>query len=113
MFFYGVNRKVSYRLQIYVNTKEYVVGSIQPCLNCASAVKNYGATKLMEVCQACGVCEPGAFDRPDTNGESSKFQDSEQCDSRVQMDWFSDFTTNWNNYKVNFIFTVPCIVTLY
>ena len=75
MVLYGINRKVSYRLQIYVNSKQYVVGSIRPCLNCASAVKNYGATKLMEVCRACGVCEPGAFDGPDTNGENCKFQD--------------------------------------
>ena len=59
-----------------MNTKQYVVGSVQPCVNCASAVKNYGATKLMEVCRACGVCEPGAFDGPDTNGENCKFQDS-------------------------------------
>ena len=69
---YGVNRNISCRLQIYVNTKQYVVGSIKPCLNCASVVKNYGANKLMEVCRACGVCEPGAFDIPDTNGENCK-----------------------------------------
>jgi hypothetical protein len=51
---------------------------MQPCLNCASAVKNYGATKLMEVCRACGVCEPGAFDGPDMQEENGKFQDSEE-----------------------------------
>lgn len=61
-----------------MNTKQSVSESMQPCLNCASAVKNYGATKLMEVCRACGVCEPGAFDGPDMQEENGKFQDSEE-----------------------------------
>jgi hypothetical protein len=61
---------------MYVNTKQRVIKSIQPCLNCASAVKNYGANKLMEVCRACGVCEPGAFDAPDREEKNSKLQGS-------------------------------------
>jgi hypothetical protein len=39
-------------------------------------MKIYGATKLKEVCRACGVCEPGAFDAPDVQEENGKFQDS-------------------------------------
>jgi hypothetical protein len=70
------NHNVLHQLQIYVNTKQSVSGSIQPCVNCAFAVKNYGANKLMEVCRACGVCEPGAFDTPDMQEENCKFQDS-------------------------------------
>jgi hypothetical protein len=79
---------------MYANTKEYVIGSLQPCLNSASAVKNYGATKLMEVCRACGVCEPGDSDGPDTNGENCKFQDLKTCDSTAHKNWCTDFTTN-------------------
>ena len=78
MKLHSVNHNVSHRLQIYVNTKESVSGSIQPCMNCAFAVKNYGANKLMEVCRACGVCESRAFDAPDMQKENGKFQDSEE-----------------------------------
>ena len=61
-----------------MNTKQSVSGSLQPCVNCACAVKDYGATKLMEVCRACGVCEPGAFDAPEMQKEDGKFQYSEE-----------------------------------
>jgi len=47
-------------------------------MSCASAVKNYGATKLMEVCRACGVCEPGASDALHMQKENGKFQHSEE-----------------------------------
>lgn len=53
-----------------------MIESVQPCVNGASAVKNYGAAKLMEVCRACGVCEPGDIDGPDSSEENcSKFYD--------------------------------------
>jgi hypothetical protein len=72
------NHNVSRHLQIYINTKQGVSESVQPCMNCASAVKNYGATKLIEICQACGVCEPGTHDAPDTQEENGKFRDLEE-----------------------------------
>jgi hypothetical protein len=47
-------------------------------MNRAAAMKNYGATKLVEVCRACGVCEPGAFDGSDTQKGNGKSRDSEE-----------------------------------
>jgi hypothetical protein len=52
-------------------------------MNRAAAVKNYGITKLVEVCRTCGVCEPGAFAAPDTQEENGKFRDSEEKVKKV------------------------------
>jgi hypothetical protein len=60
-------------------------------MNRATAMKNYGATKLVEVCRACGVCEPGAFDAPETKKENDgKSRDSEEklkqvCQQRKRL----------------------------
>jgi hypothetical protein len=67
---------VSYWLQIYVKTKEYVIMPAKPCMNFASAMKNYGARKLQKVRRFCGGSEPGVSESPDTQEKTCKFQNS-------------------------------------
>jgi hypothetical protein len=64
------------RLQIYAKTKQRVNASIQPCMNCAFAVKSYGADKLMKVCRTCRICDLEASDTPVTRVEKGKFQNT-------------------------------------